>query len=190
LDGGRVIARGFRFKAEILDDFVVSANLATRRLLARLARMPGGLAPHSNLAPPRMYGWRTEADGSRVLLVRTADHGPATLLRVSTATGGEASVSVLVPHPDSIARPEALGEVVTELHAALARIAGSPNLSAVDRAVPLREAIEMAAIQLLDPDTLERQERIRALLRRGDDYRAKHPYRDVSEFSYQVGATG
>ena len=179
--------KGFHLKAEILDDFVVAANDETRRLLARLARTPGGFDAYPNLAPPRKYAWRAEEGGARTLLVRTPAHGPAELLRVSPATGGEALVSVLVPHPDTIARPEALGEVVVGLHATLARIAGSPNLSAVDRATPLREAIEMAAIQLLDPDTLERQERIRTLLRRGDDYRSQHPYRDVSEFSYQAG---
>jgi hypothetical protein len=182
--------KGFLFKAEILDDFVVSANDATRRLLARLARTPGGLGAHPNLAPPRLYGWRREDGGARSLLVRTAGDGPVALLRVSPAAGGEVLVSALVPHPDSVARPEALGEVLTELHGALARIAGSPNLSAVDRATPLGESIEMAAIQLLDPDTVVRQERIRVLLGRNDEYRSQHPYRDVSEFSHQAGALG
>jgi len=182
--------KGVLFKVEILEDFVKSANFATRQLLGRLARTPGGLEAYPNMAPPRLYAWQAEADGARMLTVRTPAHGPAMLLRVAPATGGEAVVSAVIPDPVTIARPEALGEVLTGLHAALVRIGGSPNFSAVDRATPLREAIEMAAIQLLDPDTLDRQERIRVLLRRKDDYRSLHPYRDLSEFSIQAGAPG
>jgi hypothetical protein len=180
--------KGFLLKAEILDDFVVAANDATKRVLARVARTPGGIAAYPNMAPLRMYGWRTEADGVRMLMVRTAERGPIALLQTQRATGGEVLVSATVPHPDSIARPDALGEVIIEFHTSLARIAGSPNLSAVDRATPLREAIEMAAIQLLDEDTVERQERIRVLLKRKDDYRSLHPYRDLSEFTLNAGA--
>jgi hypothetical protein len=111
-----------------------------------------------------------------VALVRVIGNGPWV------------DVEALVPQSSDIANPNFAGRAFDGLQGALSRIGGMNDASAADQAYLFEGALETAAILLLDPDTLARQEMIRAYLEREHIRRAN--YVDMCDWSYSGGAPG
>lgn len=174
------------FDTAAFETVVVELNrrsLADRTLMART---PGGAGAYPLMAPSRGYGWITD-EGSRRLAVRTAEHGPISLLRLTPATTGFSSVDVLVPDPAKCANPDVIGGVITDLHVELAALSANRELTTADRAVLLSTILERAAILLLDPDTEQRQAAIAEVKRRRRDPYGLLPSLDFAEHAASGG---
>lgn len=156
-------------------------------LEARVSRTPGRWAAYPLAAPPRRYAWLHDRGDGRDLLVQTDRHGPVGLLRV-VGDSEWVEAEALVPDSSEIANPNMAGRAFDELRIVLSRIGHLENATAADQAYLLEESLETAAILLLDPDTLARQEQIRAYMER--EKIRRESYVELCDWSYRGGAPG
>lgn len=164
------------------DDFIARFDKIT-------ARTPGGPAKYTLTAPMRRLRIRDNHDGTLDLTAATAGHGPVAILRM-TGTSSDERVDAVARRaaPNLIANPNLIDDAYRHLADALRQLTKMSFATRADQSHILEGAIQSAAVLLLDPDTIQRQERLRRYWER--EAARRRDYIDMLDWSYRAGSPG